>query len=394
MLLDTLNINNTSNRNSSINIRSLSAQKLEIPFQERFSHASASRINGSSILVRIESSDGLVGYGEGCPRSYVTGETLDTALEFFDAVAMDVRACRNLGHLCDWIDSHSEDVDKNPAAWCAIECAVIDLMRRSSGQTIEGLLGLPRLQGDYHYTALLGTGSIDQFSAQLKRYQQVGFVDYKIKLSGELSEDRSRVALVSQQGAHIRIRLDANNLWRDADDAAHYIEELGGAIFAIEEALTARDYLAQRELSTRCNIAIVLDESFCRLSDFDHIDTGNIGDAPKNDRATRSPWIINIRVSKMGGIVRSLKIIQEAKRRKIPLIVGAQVGETSLLTRAALTIATVARGSLIAQEGAFGTHLLEYDICESPIMFGIGGRLSATNIATCKVRLPKVFASL
>jgi hypothetical protein len=48
-----------------------------------------------------------------------------------------------------------------------------------------------------------------------------------------------------------------------------------------------------------------------------------------------------------------------------------------VLTRAALAVAHSARDSLIAQEGAFGTHLLSRDVTESPIMFGAGGVLDA-----------------
>ena len=36
------------------------------------------------------------------------------------------------------------------------------------------------------------------------------------------------------------------------------------------------------------------------------------------------------------------------------------------------------RDILIAQEGAVGTHLLEYDLCEPPLMFGRGGCLADT----------------
>jgi len=56
------------------------------------------------------------------------------------------------------------------------------------------------------------------------------------------------------------------------------------------------------------------------------------------------------------------------------------VGETSILTRAALTIANSYRDIVIAQEGAFGTHLLEKDICEPSIMFGAGGILQASKV--------------
>jgi L-alanine-DL-glutamate epimerase-like enolase superfamily enzyme len=77
----------------------------------------------------------------------------------------------------------------------------------------------------------------------------------------------------------------------------------------------------------------------------------------------------------MGGLLRSLVVAQRCRERGFAMIVGAQVGETSLLTRAALIVAQAARDIVIAQEGAYGTLLLEHDICEPPLMFGRGGEL-------------------
>ena len=55
----------------------------------------------------------------------------------------------------------------------------------------------------------------------------------------------------------------------------------------------------------------------------------------------------------------------------IGIIVGAQVGETSILTRASLAVMNEhAAITLIAAEGAFGTLLLEHDLTEPCLMFG------------------------
>ena len=121
-----------------------------------------------------------------------------------------------------------------------------------------------------------------------------------------------------------------------------------------------------RLLSERLGLPMILDESFTRAEQFADLETDP-------DR-----WLINIRVSKMGGILRSIEVAQLAAKRGIRLIIGAQVGETSLLTRAALTVAHSARPSVFAQEGAFGTHLLESDVTDPPIMFGPGGQIPTT----------------
>ncbi len=56
---------------------------------------------------------------------------------------------------------------------------------------------------------------------------------------------------------------------------------------------------------------------------------------------------------------------------------GVIVGETSLLSRAALTVAHRRRESLLGQEKAFGLHLLQHDIVPDSLTFGVGGRLAA-----------------
>jgi L-Ala-D/L-Glu epimerase / N-acetyl-D-glutamate racemase len=82
--------------------------------------------------------------------------------------------------------------------------------------------------------------------------------------------------------------------------------------------------------------------------------------------------------------LRSLEFVEAARRRGLNVIVGAHVGETSVLTRAAMTVAAQASGILLAQEGAFGTHLLSRDVIEQPIMFGKGGLLDVVSGAASK----------
>ena len=113
---------------------------------------------------------------------------------------------------------------------------------------------------------------------------------------------------------------------------------------------------------------IILDESLLRADQLARFD----GSADR--------WIANVRVSKMGGLLRSLEIAREARRRGMRVIVGAHVGETSLLTRAGMTVSNGARDLLVAQEGAFGTHLLARDVVEPPLMFGPGGVLDVDGL--------------
>jgi len=360
-----------------IRLRNLSIENLEIPFKTIFQHSSAERDRSETILVTAETTGGVKGVGEGCPRQYVTGETLISAHDFFNKYISDFYEMGFVEDIEAWVASHENIVDQNPAAFCSVELALLYAMAAESDQSLETLLGTEELSGEFRYTGVLGFSNSEKFRKQLDQYLSFGFEDFKVKVFGEPEIDHENISSLKKCGEDgIRVRFDANNLWNDPDRAITYLTEMDYPIFALEEPLTARAYDSFREVRLVLGTPIVLDESFSKMGDFDSLE----GDA-KN-------WIINLRVSKMGGIVRSLAIAERARKLGTKLIIGAQVGETSLLTRAALAIANNHRDHVIAQEGAFGTHLLKWDICDPPIMFGQGGALKASDVcAYPKIRI-------
>ena len=68
-------------------------------------------------------------------------------------------------------------------------------------------------------------------------------------------------------------------------------------------------------------------------------------------------------------------MIKELKRLGWPIIIGCHVGETSLLTRAALVVSGAAGKSLLAHEGAFGDYLVEREPVSPMLRFGHHGLL-------------------
>lgn len=344
-------------------IKELSLHSLEIPFRVAFRHASASRDVTCSAWVIVRSGQ-TIGYGESCPRVYVTGETMASVTSFFESHQGDIQQnIKGLSSLKDWVKKHHQEINDNPAAWCAIELALLDLFSKEEKQSVEQLLGIPALNGEFQYTAVLGDNKLEQFARQVDQYASMGFKDYKVKLSGDSKKDKEKLRYLVESVYEARIRLDANNIWQTAAEVSHYLSDLDTKIFAIEEPLQANDFDGLRKVANAVSTRIILDESFLREEQFELI---------KNDP---SIWIINLRVSKMGGLLRSLSIAENARQFGIGMIIGAQVGETCLLTRAALSVANANRDILIAQEGAYGTILLEKDACRVPLMFGKGGKI-------------------
>lgn len=342
----------------------LAFRALAIPFAVAFRHAAAERRETATVWVEARRGT-HVGYGEGCPRPYVTGETVDSALSFLAEHGEDLgRSVTDVSSLRAWMANHAEAINRHPASWCGAELAILDLLAREANTTVDVLLGLGPLSSLFRYTAVMGVADEPAFSAMAHAYARMGFAHYKLKLSGDREGDaRNCRVLWSLQPAPASVRVDANNLWSNAEDAVASLRRLPGALAGVEEPVGAGRLDDLARVADALGVPVILDESATRA---EHVEAlpGPVG-----------RWIVNVRVSKMGGILRSLDVVQAAQARGIALIVGAQVGETSLLTRAAMTIATAAGHLLVGHEGAFGTQLLTEDVCIPPVMFGRGGEL-------------------
>ena len=322
-------------------------------------HASAVRDATENIIVRVRTASGAVGVGEGCPRRYVTGETVESARIFLrDAAPGAAASAETVDGLRSWMADHRESIDANPAAFCALELALLDALARQQHVSVERLLGYPNLNGTFRYTAVIGDSGRWIFSLLLQRCVARGIRGYKLKLSGDLERDRSKLARLRRRGATVRVRVDANNLWTDADTCIEHLRRLDYRFTAIEEPLSVNDLDGFARVAAALDTPIVIDESALRADQFDHLPGPMDG------------WILNCRVSKMGGLLRSLATVEAARALGIGVVVGAHVGETSILTRAALTVAAHAGDALIGQEGAFGTTLLRRDLVSPVLMFG------------------------
>lgn len=348
----------------------IEARHLSIPFVTRFSHAAARRDSSQTLWTEIHDEHGNCGYGEGCPREYVTGESVAGGLRFIAACTPRWQsAITDMASLHAWVAENRALIDSNPAAWCAVELAFLDLFGKQSGRSVESLLDLPPLSGEFRYSAVLGDADPQRFERTLARYQQLGLEHYKIKLSGNPGADLSKVAALKLAGIDpARTRADANNAWRHPIEAGAFLKSLCYPFTAIEEPLRPGDIEGQRHIAKATGARIILDESLLgvdQLAAYAGVDF---------------PWLANIRVSRLGGLIRSLEVARRAAPLGAGIVVGAHVGETSLLTRAALTVAHALRHSLYAQEGAFGHLLLAYDMVAAPIQFGAGGIVAARDL--------------
>jgi L-alanine-DL-glutamate epimerase-like enolase superfamily enzyme len=327
-----------------------------VAFRVSFGHAAAIRDRAENVLVAIEDAEGRKGLGEGCPRSYVTGESIPGALAFLAAHRESILAIEGLRDLKAWIAANAAAIDKNPSAFCAAELALIDLFARQAGQDLETFLGIARGPDPICVSAVYGSGKGATFRLQSALFGLNGMRDSKLKITGHLAQDLPRAKSLARRGL---VRLDANNLWPDAETALPALAALARHAWAVEEPVKPRDWPGLSRIARETGLAIILDESLLTLRDLEGV--------PQDISV-----IPNLRVSKQGGLLRSLELLAHASDR---IIVGAQVGETSILGRAGLALAHAAAARLTGFECAYAPLLLSSDVVKPSLGFGRCGRI-------------------
>lgn len=351
-------------------IESVTIYQLRIPFRQAFHHALQSREETDAVIVRVTGSDGRTGYGESLPRSYVTGETTETmTTRIRDYLAPRIFAetfspgWETLAYLQavlpDW--TRSEETNSNifgwNAAFCAIELALLDWSLRAGDAALADLL--PPARYEVVYSGVISADAPADAAALAKRMVRLGIGQIKVKVG--TADDAPRLAAVRKAvGDQVELRADANAAWNpnDAIDQLQQLEKYHLAV--IEQPVAARDLAGMKQVHDQCGIPIMADESLVTFEQARRlIELGSCD-------------YFNLRLSKCGGIAGSLAIAKLAREAGIKIQVGAQVGETGILSAAGRTFAAHLPDLAFA-EGSFGTWLLTEDITFEDMSFGYAG---------------------
>jgi len=349
-----------------------------VPLKKPIRHASHERADSDSLVVQVTLDDGSVGSGEGVPRSYVTGETIETAfvaLESFDAA-------RHLGRVLDYasvverLDNLTlPSIASDPrgmfgnAARSALELAVLDAYGRSFGtnvsQAVRRSCRLPEIMtsetAPVRYSgAITAESPWNELSSAIKMWIY-GFHQIKLKVGVEGQDDAKRLAAIRRiLGPSRDIRLDANEAW-SADQLLDKVAPLRRYNpSALEQPIPHAQVGRLAAIRPRLGLPVMLDESLCGYPDgLRAIEEGTAD-------------LFNVRISKCGGIGPTLRLIELAKRSGLGVQLGCHPGETGLLSAAGRHLA----GNLVGLryvEGSYDRHVLARNLTREDPTFGYGG---------------------
>ena len=344
-----------------------SIHALAIPFVEAFRHSLKDRTSCDSVIVHVVDDAGNEGYGEGAPRPYVTGERQDSMVEHLardlwpavkERLFPPIHEPADLAALDAFIPERPfPNALSDNASRAALELAILDRALRRDGRGAAALL--PPRRDKVVYSGVITAGTIEKALQHAKQMRMIGLAQVKVKVG--FPDDLERVAAVREAlGPDASIRLDANGAWAVGEAAERLAALSLHRIDAVEQPIPRGPVEDLARLKSLQPVPIMADESLVTIADARAL------------AAARAVDLFNIRVSKCGGLFRSMEIARIAECAGIRVQVGAQVGETAILSAAGRHLAA-AVPNLAFAEGSFGTLLLSDDLARDAVRFGYRG---------------------
>jgi muconate cycloisomerase len=361
-------------------LRCLEIYRIEIPMRS-FEHAAARRQLSQGVIVRVDFDDGQVGWGEALPREYVTGETIDgVILDLCDRIWPAMRESGNPApgsvERAIFTDGRCHN-----AALCAMDLAFawrwFDRRGVLLPEFADGLhgMGVPGVAANPHgpvafgsrVSGVLGSASPAKTARRLRLMRLYGLRDFKLKLGfGDSVDDENLGAVGRQIGRDIArgkctLRVDVNGAW-DKETTPQRVARLKALGVCVVEQPVYCGASELVQLARQCDLPLMADETLLELADARTLLA----------ESKRIWW--NIRLSKNGGLRAAIKLAKLAAESGVPFVIGAMVGETSILSAAQRRLLELVPTPRFI-EGNYGRLLLSDDLCAESLRFGYGGKL-------------------
>lgn len=348
-------------------LEKIHVHQIELPFSREFSHARKRRHSAKNIVVEVVTGQGTIrGYGEGAPRRYVTGESqgsaADAARGFVESRAFPWHV-DSASVIWRFLDSLPRGKGHN-AAICALEMALLDALGKSQGRSIMDYFPGDFLTNSLRYGAAIPLGT-DQAVVEIGTLiKKLGIHQLRVKMGKDIARNRRTLELVRTIfGDKSDLRVDANSAW-SAEQAVEHLALLAEyGVTVIEDPMDPEvpAMPALTREAKKMGFILMADESVCSFKDAARtVSKGFFG-------------MVNVRLSKCGGLRKSLKIIDLLRGKGLSFQVGCQLGESGLLSAAGRALGLLC-GDAVYYDGAYDAFLLEKNITCQNVSFGAGGK--------------------
>lgn len=335
-------------------IQAIEAIPLRVGFKQLFQFGVVDRQASQNVILKLITDDGLIGYGEACPVPAFTAETQHSIVETLEqrvAPLLNGRDPLDREPLLRLLERH---LPHSPFTRTAVDIALWDLAGKVAGQPISVLLG-GRYRDQVAMHGSVGWGAAATMVETALEQVALGYHTLKLYAGrGTLSEDLQRLTAVrAAVPADIRFLLDINGQWSVSDcrQALPILADLG--VVLVEQPLPAWNRQGQAEVARTSPIDIAADEAV-----YSPPDVVTVGQQ-------QLAQVINLGLSKLGGLLRSRECATVARALGLRVMVGS-VLELGIASTAGLHLAA-SLPALAYPSYLVGPLKYEQDIVQPPI---------------------------
>jgi o-succinylbenzoate synthase len=293
-------------------VERVEVERLSLPLHAPFATARRQTTTADSVIVRVTDSDGRVGLGEAPQNWPVLGASVAGSAACLEGPLREAVLGRAADPVALWplID---RAVAGNSSAKGALDSALHDL---ASGPAIElaTLVTVP-------------VGEPDVIAETARARVAEGFRTLKLKVGTDAATDVARVRACRQgAGPDVAIRVDANTGW-DSFEAVRVIRALEDAdldIELVEQPVGRHDLAGLAHVRRHVATPIMADESVFDLDDLVELIRHEAAD------------LVNLKVSKTGGITPARELADVARSHGLGVSVGCMIESAVGVSAAAL----------------------------------------------------------
>lgn len=353
-------------------IVTLRATPVAVPLRKPELWAFGGRVGLVSVIVEVETDEGLVGLGEA--PAYPTPDIVLAVLRSLEplVVGEDPLRIERLVQRIDAIGTWHHVRATSPAIG-AVEMACWDLLGQVSGQPLVNLLG-GRVRDRVPYIWYVVRGTPEEVALDARQAVEAGFGTLYVKVGWD--DPAADIAVVEAlrdgAGPDARIRVDANEAWSSGAAIATIRELQRFGLELAEQPVSGRNLAEMAYVRSRVDVPLLANEASWTRADILAVIQAGAADAVSVDNLMD------------GGLLNMKRAAGIADAAGMP-VVKHSLGELGVATTAALHAIAATPNFLYANQ-AYGS-LLADDVIEGGALAYRGGTLTPPDGPGLGVRL-------
>jgi L-alanine-DL-glutamate epimerase-like enolase superfamily enzyme len=317
-----------------LKIRKLEIQPVSMKLIEPYTLAYETIDQTTNVFLRIETSEGVSGYGCAAPDKQVTGESPQSVIRVFNETIEPALKGSDPLRRTFLLDRLKQLFDEHPSAIAMVDMALYDLLGKVTGLPVYKLLG--GFRNHMRTSITIGILPAGETVNKANKLVKNGFKALKVKGGGNVEEDIEKMIKIREVvGPSIELRFDANQGYTE-ENTLYFVEKTRAIKLELLEQPTPRaDLDLLGRLTGKVPIPVMADESMMSLRDAFRL--------ARKDRVD----MVNIKLMKVGGISQAIRVNSVAGAAGLEAMVGC-MDEAALGIAAGLHFALTSPNVLYA----------------------------------------------